>query len=313
MGDETERKPARLTLLGTPAPAPSHGPDRVPCLPGSGGRSSVSAAAGLRVAVLGPLVISGGAGELQPRQAELVGALALAGKDGLSADVLRTRLGTDPDHPKDAVLLRQVITRTRRKLGTTPAGGEYIVYDECSARYRLDATVRVDLDEFRALAGSGRAAADPRPLWEAVALLRGHPLDGMYWWWLDAAMIERVRVEAVDTAVLLARLALEAGDPVTGRRAALAGLAVDPAAEELWRQLMLAEDVAGNTAGVQRAWVKCRAAIAGISADGEPHPATADLYRSLTSCRARPAVVPRVPGAGARLLAARSTQVRAAG
>lgn len=311
MGDETEHGSARprVTLLGTLAA----GSDRVPCLPGSGVRSGASPAAGLRVAVLGPLVISGGAGELQPRQAELVGALALAGRDGLSADVLRTRLGTDPDHPKDAVLLRQVITRTRRRLGTTPAGGEYIVYDECSARYRLDAAVRVDLDEFRALVGSGRAAGDPRPLWEAVALLRGHPLDGLFWWWLDAAMVERVRVEAVDAAVLLARLALEAGDPVTARRAALAGLAVDPAAEELWRQLMLAEDVAGNMAGVQRAWAKCRAAIADVAVGGEPHPVTAALYRSLSSCRARPAVVPRVYGAEARLLGERSTQVRAAG
>jgi DNA-binding SARP family transcriptional activator len=308
------RRPAgpKLRLLGASASG-SHG---VPRLAGSGIWSGAFPAAGLRVAVLGPLVISGGAGELQPRQAELVGALALAGTDGLSADVLRTRLGTDPDHPKDAALLRQVITRTRRKLGATPVGGEYIIYDECSARYRLDATVRVDLEEFRALARSGRAAADPRPLYEAITLLRGHPLDGMYWWWLDAAVIERVRVEAVDAAVLLARLALEAGDPVTGRRAALSGLTVDPAAEELWRQLMLAEDTAGNTAGVQRAWARCRAAIADIALEGEPHPATAALYRSLTACRPKTATVPRVPGAGAalraRLLGERRTEVRAA-
>jgi DNA-binding SARP family transcriptional activator len=272
------------------------------------------ARAGLEVGLLGPLAILGAAGELQPRQAELVAALALAGEDGLTAEVLRTRLGTDPDHPKDAVLFRQVVTRTRRRLGTAAGGGEYIVYDEAAARYRLGPGVRVDLAEFRILARAGASARDPRPLNRALALLRGRPLDGAYWWWLEEAAIERVRAEAADAAVLAARLALEAGDPVTGRRAALAGLEVDPAAEELWRQVMLAEDMAGSAAGVHRAWARCRAAVADIALDGEPHPATAGLYRRLTSSRVSP--LPRVPGPAderERLLSERRAAERAAG
>jgi DNA-binding SARP family transcriptional activator len=311
MGTAPGRSQARpaLRLLRAPGASP-HGDVGI-----AGPEAGGAARAGLSVGLLGPLAIRGAAGELQPRQAELVAALALAGADGLTAEVLRTRLGTDPDHPKDADLFRQVITRTRRRLGTVPAGGgEYIVYDEAAARYRLDPAVRVDLDEFRVLARAGSAARDPRPLRGALALLRGRPLDGAYWHWLDTAVIELVRAEAVDTAVLLARLALEAGDPVTGRRAALSGLAVDPASEELWRQVMLAEDMAGSAAGVRRAWAMCRAAVADVALDGEPHPATAGLYRRLTSCRVSP--LPRVPGSGnerARLLSERRAGERAAG
>jgi DNA-binding SARP family transcriptional activator len=298
-----------LRLLGAPGASPHGGA-------GPEGRKAVGGAgrAGLSVGLLGPLAICGAAGELQPRQAELVAALALAGAGGLTAEVLRTRLGTDPDHPKDAVLFRQVITRTRRELGTAAGGGEYLIYDKAAARYRLDPAVHVDLDEFRALAGRGRAARDPRPLCGALALLRGRPLDGAYWWWLEVAAVDRLRAEAVDAAVLLARLALEAGDPVTARRAALSGLEVDPASEELWRQVMLAEDTAGSAAGVHRAWAMCRAAVADIALDGEPHPATAGLYRGLTSRGARQ--LPSVQGPAdsrARLLSERRAGERAAG
>jgi hypothetical protein len=129
-------------------------------------------------------------------------------------------------------------------------------------------------------------------------------------------VIEGIRAEAVEASVLLTRLALEAGDPVTSRRAAFRGLAADPAAEELWRQVMLAEDMAGSAAGVHRAWSRCLGAIADIAVGGEPHPATAALYRSLTSSRAQAARLPRVPvpaARQARLRGDRYAEVRAAG
>jgi DNA-binding SARP family transcriptional activator len=318
MGRVLTQKPSApaLRLISAPPAPPTPGaPGR--CLePEAGIRGAASPADAVRVGVLGPLAISGALGALQPRQAELVVSLALAGQDGLSASALRNRLGTDPDHPKDPELLRQVITRTRRRLGAGPGGGERIVHDEATGRYRLDlATVQVDLDEFRDLARRGRADRDPRPITRALALLRGPVFDDMYWWWLDTDVIEHVRAEVVDTAVLAARLGLEAGDPVTGRRAALSGLLADSASEELWRQLMLAEDAAGNSAGVHRAWARCRAALADIAVDGEPHPKTIELYQALTASSARPALTPRIPSAAARarLLGAQRGDARAAG
>lgn len=242
-----------------------------------------AASGAVRVAILGPLAITGTAGCLQPRQAELVVALALAGPSGLSNEALRGMLGGDPDHPKPSDSLRQVITRTRRGLGGAPGGGEYIVHAG-NARYVLDPAASLDWTEFRSLARAGRAGRDRPPLRAALALLRGHPFKGLYYWWLDTSLLEDVRAEIVDTAALLAGLELGAGDPAAAGRAARAGLAADMAAEQLWRALMRAEDAAGNRAGVHEAWQRCLAAVAEVAVDGQPHPDTLVLYRQLTGC-----------------------------
>jgi DNA-binding SARP family transcriptional activator len=237
---------------------------------------------GILVTVLGPLSIAGTADELQPKHAELVVALALAGPQGLSNEALRGMLGTDEDHPKPADSLRQIITRTRRKLGPAPDGSEYIIHSG-NAQYVLHPAAALDWHEFRALADTGRDRRDPRPLRQAVALLRGQPMDGLYYWWVDTTLLETMRAEIVDAAALLAALELDAGDPAAAGRAARAGLAADTAAEQLWRAPRHAEDAAANTAGVHDAWQRCLAAISGIAADGEPHPDTTALYRKLTS------------------------------
>jgi len=249
-----------------------------------------TASGGVRVAVLGPLVITGAACCLQPRQAELLVALALAGTAGLSNEALRAVLGEDPDHPKPPDSVRQVITRTRRRLGIAPCGGEYIIQPTCgvqnrlagNAQYTLAPEASLDWDEFRTLARAGRAARDRQPLRDALALLRGHPFEGLYYWWLDGTLIDDVRAEIADTAATLASLELDAGQPGDAGRAARAGLAVDMSAEHLWRAVMRAEDAMGNTPGVHEAWRRCLDAIADVAADGQPHRDTTRLYRELT-------------------------------
>jgi DNA-binding SARP family transcriptional activator len=276
----------------------------------------------LRIAVLGPLVITGTAAALQPRQAELMVALALAGTTGLTGESLRGMLGADADHPKPPDSLRQIIARTRRRLGPVPGGGGYITHAPGTG-YALHPAAGLDWDDFRGLAARGQADRDPRPLREAFELLRGRPLAGLYYWWLDTALIEAMRAAIVDTAALLAVLELEAADPAAARRAARLGLAADAAVEQLWRLLMLAEDAAGNRAGVHGAWRDCLAAISGIAPAGEPHPDTAALYLELIS---RPGAISlghlgaaarRVSGTraprGPRRPAGRGTYGRAAG
>ncbi len=86
------------------------------------------ASAGLEVKILGPFTIIGSAEQLQPKQAELVLALALAAPAGLSNSALCSMLGADPDHPKPADAVRQIITRTRRRLGLASDGQEYIIH-----------------------------------------------------------------------------------------------------------------------------------------------------------------------------------------
>ncbi len=232
----------------------------------------------LDVQILGPLVIEGAAGQLLPKQAELVLALALAAPAGLSNSALRGILGADPDHPKPSDAVRQTIMRTRRRLGRASDGQELIIHAG-NGQYQLHPDASLDWSRFRELTRSGRAD----DLRAALALVRGQPFTGSYFWWIDIPLIETVRAEIVDAAETLAEFELVAGAPRAAARAARAGLAAEPSAEQLWRAVMRAEHAGGNQAGVTEAWRRCLDAIEDIAPGGEPHPDTAALYGQLTT------------------------------
>ncbi len=232
----------------------------------------------LRIGVLGPLFVDGTAGQLQPKQAELVLALALAAPGGLPNSALCGMLGADPDHPKPADAVRQVITRTRRRLGRASDGREYIVHTG-NGNYVLHEDASLDWTEFRGLVASGH----PDDLRAAVSLIRGQPFAGCYFWWIDIPLLETVRAELVDAAEALAEFELSAGAARAAAKAARAGLAAESSAEQLWRVLMRAEHAAGNVAGVTEAWLRCLDVIEDIAPGGEPHPDTSSLYHRLTT------------------------------
>jgi DNA-binding SARP family transcriptional activator len=232
----------------------------------------------LRVRVLGPFMITGAAEQLQPKQAELVLALALAAPAGLSNSALRSILGADPDHPKPSDAVRQIITRTRRRLGPASDGQEYIIHAG-SGHYLLHPDASLDWAEFRELVASGKTE-DMRM---AVSLIGGQPFTGSYFWWIDVPLIETVRAELVDAAEALAEVELAGGSARAAARSARTGLLAEPPAEQLWRVLMRAEHAVGSMAGVTEAWRRCLDAIEEIAPGGEPHPDTAALYRQLTA------------------------------
>jgi DNA-binding SARP family transcriptional activator len=250
---------------------------------------------GLRIGVLGTFTVNGAPAALQPAQSQLILALALNGRDGLSNAQLCYLLGADPDHPKPSDSLRQLIVRTRRQLGRA-ADGQVWIEHLGAGQYALHPDAKFDWSDFEELSERGIAGRDPGRLRQALALVRGKPFTGCYHWWLDVAFTETVRAQIVDTAELLAELELRAGDPSASARAARAGLAADVAAEQLWRALMRAEHAAGNLAGVREAWSRCLDTMTEISADGEPHPDTVALYQQLTGGdRARPAWAQSAP------------------
>jgi DNA-binding SARP family transcriptional activator len=265
-----------------PAGAPPDDPE-----PGDPGQQP-----GLRIGVLGTVTVNGAPAALQPAQSQLILALALNGRDGLSNAQLCCLLGADPDHPKPSDSLRQLIVRTRRQLGRAVDGRVWIEHLG-AGQYALHPDAKFDWAEFEELSERGIAGRDADCLREALALVRGKPFTGCYHWWLDLAFTETVRAQIVDTAELLAELELRAGDPPASARAARTGLAADVTAEQLWRALMRAEHAAGNLAGVREAWGRCLDTMTDISADGEPHPDTAALYQELTGGnRAQPAWSP---------------------
>jgi len=238
---------------------------------------------GLQIRILGPFTITGAGQQLQPKQAELVLALALAAPAGLSNSALCAMLGADPDHPKPADAVRQIITRTRRRLGLARDGKQYIVHAG-NGQYLLHPDATLDWTSFRRLAASGRAD----DLRAAVSLIAGQPFSGGYFWWIDIPLIETVRAELVDAADALAEFELAVSSPRASGRAARAGLLAEPSAEQLWRAVMRAEHAAGNLAGVTEAWRRCLDAIEDIAPGGEPHPDTVALYRQLTTSRQVP-------------------------
>jgi DNA-binding SARP family transcriptional activator len=245
------------------------------------GKRARHAAPSLQVKVLGPVEIVGAAEQLLPKQAELILALALHAPVGVSNSGLCSLLGPDADHPRPADSVRQLITRTRKRLGQAPDGQEYIIHLG-SGIYVPHGDLSLDWATFNNLARRGRAERRRDDLRAAMALVRGEPFADCYHWWIDIGLIETIRAEIVDTAELLAQLELAAGDPRASAHAARTGLSAETAAEQLWRALMLAEHEAGNPDGVATAWTGCLDAISEIAPGGEPHPDTEQLFHQLT-------------------------------
>jgi DNA-binding SARP family transcriptional activator len=282
--------PPAPELIGLEEPPPDEESPSIPAgEPGPPDAGDPGQEPGLRIGVLGTFTVNSAPAALQPAQSQLILALALNGRDGLSNAQLCYLLGADPDHPKPSDSLRQLIVRTRRQLGRAADGRVWIEHLG-AGQYALHPDARFDWADFEELSESGIAGRDIRRLREALTLIRGKPFTGCYHWWLDLAFTETVRAQIVDAAELLAELELRAGDPSASARAARTGLAGDVSAEQLWRALMRAEHAAGNLAGVREAWSRCLDAMTDISADGEPHPDTVALYQQLTDGgRAQPA------------------------
>ena len=265
-GEPAEQSDPALDPPGGTGPAGGQAPDAGPAL---------------RIGVLGTFTVNGRPAALQPSQSQLILSLALGGHEGLSNQQLCYLLGADPDHPKPADSLRQLIVRTRRQLGRAPDRREWIEHLG-AGQYALHPQTRFDWHEFDALAAEGIGQRDAARLRQALRLIRGQPFAGCYHWSIDVALIETVRAQITDAAEALSALELAAGDRAAAARAARAGLAADSSAEQLWRALMRAEHVAGNLAGVREAWRRCLDQIAEIAPGAEPHPQTAVLYRKLT-------------------------------
>jgi DNA-binding SARP family transcriptional activator len=253
-----------------PARRPAGFPDRTAALP-----------PGLRIGVLGPLTVNGRPAGLLPAQSQLLVALALA-DGGVANRRLCELLGPEPGRPRPSDSLRQLIVRTRRQLGRSADGREWIEHTGYG-RYALHRDARFDWSEFDTLAVQGIAAHDADQLRRALLMVRGEPFADCCYWWLDLALVERVRQRIVTAATTLAEWELDGRSPAAAARSARAGLAADCGSEQLWQLLMRAEHAAGNLSAVRDVWSRCLTAVAEVAAGQQPEPRTERLFRALMS------------------------------
>jgi DNA-binding SARP family transcriptional activator len=209
--------------------------------------------------------------------ARLLGAFELIGVDAPEADrspllheslalLLLHREGVHPRVLASALWPRGVtedvrdalIDRLRDWLGTDPDGKTRLSVDD-AGRLKLSTSVVSDWDVLQTLhheATDGRGAADPRVrrrlLRDALALARGPLLAdrpaSRYGWLTHEIVDAQLPVLVAEVALGLSQLRVDAGKPDAAVEAVEAALAISPADERLWLELIRATNATGDPA-----------------------------------------------------------------
>ena len=161
------------------------------------------------------------------------------------------------------------------------------------ADYRVGPRVTTDLMLLERRLVAARATgpeAAIRILRSGLELVRERPLVGTrqgYEWAYAEGLVARIETVVAEAAHHLAQLALEARDPDLAQWAACQGLLASPADEVLYRDRMLACDLAGNPAGVEAVMDELVAAAEALEPYDTLHPETVALYERLSHRRRR--------------------------
>jgi hypothetical protein len=118
----------------------------------------------------------------------------------------------------------------------------------------------------------------------ALDLVRGKPFDGTrgFEWAFSEGIIANIEATVADAAHRLAQLYLEVGDPGGATWAAMQGLVAAPGDEILYRDRMLACDLAGNPAGVETVMDELCEVVEALEPYDELHPETLALYERIS-------------------------------
>ncbi|MEU3622541.1 transcriptional regulator [Amycolatopsis coloradensis] len=228
-------------------------------------------------------------GELSSRPLELLVFLAVH-PGGVSRDLIVDALWPNEPPHNPASVLRTILSRIRRALGSATSGtvGELVVADH--GRYRLDwAVVEVDFWSFAEAVTRRRAAVtDERRVdaYEAIVAHYGGDLaEGLDAGWLAAAR-EATRRDALDAVAALARVRVGT-DPDYTLDLLETARAFDPHNELLYRDIMRLQHTLGLHDAISRTLHLLRTRLAEI--DTTPTAGTVDLAERL---RARSTGIP---------------------
>lgn len=285
--------PARL-----PTPAPADGRDAVPSSNGSSARALLSDVDVL-VRVLGEVeAVRLGPGAEQrvavPKQRALEAITYLALRES-SVDREDVQAALWPDGTNSAKSFSNAMWEARRALGSG-RDGNALLPDAAQGRYSLSDRVVTDYGVFCELVARADDTEDAEAaaaiLAEALELVRGEPFVGVgrsyAWVGPHRGMIVS---QILDAAEELAEVRLATGDWRAAEWSARQGLRALPCDERMYRLLMRAAHVAGNTTGVQRAFNELCEAVAdpdsGVEPDDTVHPDTVALLEELAGPQAR--------------------------
>ncbi len=237
LADDSWQAVVDLVALTGAAAVPAELPEE----PGS--RVVAGSSARPAVRILGPVEVAvDGAGPAPDDECvELVVLLALH-PEGLTQAELATALRPRQDAVRAHRATTVLLDRTRRWLG-----GARLPFVADGEPVRLTPALVLDSEVFRAAVLDGRTQ-------EVLSLLRGPVLSDVpprrYAWLARTALERGLPALVVDACARLASTQRQAGDPDAARDAAQAGLRVVPLDERLWRELLRAEEAAGQHARV---------------------------------------------------------------
>jgi len=244
------------------------------------------------VRLLGPVEIEGAKDPIDRRRAvELVVYLATH-PNGLTDERLKTALWPDDQAPQSS--FNTTVTRARSRLGADSDGNPHLPHlIAAGGLYRVGSRVISDyaLLEARLIAARRSGAPGAMTLLRSgLELVRGLPFAGVrqgYEWAYAEGLVARIETVVAEAAHQLAQLALDARDADGALWAACQGLLASPGDEVLFRDRMLAYDLAGNPAGVEAVMDELVAVAEALEPYDTLHPETIALYNRLSHRRRR--------------------------
>ena len=239
----------------------------------------------LEVRILGPVEVTGAAQSFsRQRHLEITVYLAMH-PDGVSDERLKTALW--PDRAPSTATFNSTISTTRSRLGHDATGQpNFSHYATANRRYQLGERTTSDYARFTARVGHARQAETEDAIADlrgALDLVRGQPfaeVHGFEWAWSEG-FVANLEIAVAGAAHDLAQRYLELGDPDGAIWAAMRGLIAAPADEILYRDRMLACDLAGNPAGVETVMRELQHAVEAVEPWDGIHPETVALYQRL--------------------------------
>ncbi len=244
------------------------------------------------VRLLGPVEIEGANQHIDRRKSvELVVYLATHPK-GVNDERLKTALWLDEPAPQSS--FNTTVTRARSRLGADATGAPHLPHLVATGGvYRVGNRVTTDFALVEQHLTAARAQPPDvamRTLRIALELVRSLPFAGGragYEWAFAEGLVARMETVVAETAHHLAQLALEARDPDLAQWAACQGLLASPGDEVLYRDRMLACDLAGNPAGVEAVMDELVAVVEAVEPYDTLHAETIALYERLGHRRRR--------------------------